>query len=110
MPIKWNALKVREATDKAESYIEQIKEPLASVKAIAEEALKLPNIPEYIQQGFRSLISEVERTIGGVNSWNNEPHPGNYDRNIQRIRDNIPKDALQSELTSQKYGNTQSLI
>lgn len=110
MPIRWSPLKVREATDKAEQYIEQIKEPLVSVKAIAEEALKLPNIPEYIQQGFRSLISEAERTLGGVYSWNKEPYTGNYDKTIQRIRDDIPKDAMQSEQVSQKYGSTQSLV
>jgi len=110
MPIRWSASKVREATDKAEQYIEQIKEPMSSVKTIAEDALEIPEIPEYIQQGFRSLISEVERSIGGVNSWNKEPHPGSLDKTIQRIRDDIPGGAVQSEQISRKYGSTQSLV
>jgi len=110
VPIRWSALKVSEATDKAEQYIEQIKEPMASVKTIAEEALEIPEIPEYIQQGFRSLISEVERSIGGVNSWNKEPYPGNLDKVIKRIRDDIPGGAVEQEKASQKYGSTQSLV
>ena len=55
MPIKWSALKVREATDEIETYIEQVREPVASIKSAAELALEIPSIPEYIQQGFRSL-------------------------------------------------------
>jgi len=110
VPIRWSASKVREATDKAEQYIGQIKEPMASVKAIAEEALEIPEIPEYIKQGFRGLISEVERSIGGVSSFNQEPYPGSLDKTIKRIRGDIPGGAVEQDQASRKYGSTPALV
>lgn len=110
MPIKWSALKVREATDEAEKFIEQMKEPVASVKAIAEKALEIPNLPGYMEQGFNSLSSEAEKILGGVYSWNKEPYQGNFDRIIQRIRDDIPSGAVAQDQASRKYGSTQSLV
>jgi len=110
VPIKWSAKRVEEAADMLEEEVNKIKEPLESVKAIAEEALKIPNIPEYVQQSFHAVLSEVERSIGGVNSWNKEPFPGNFARSIERIRKSIPADALKAVEAREKYGSTLSLV
>ncbi len=110
VPIRWNAKRVEEAADMLEEEVNKIKEPLESVKAIAEEALKIPNIPEYVQQSFHAVLSEVERSIGGVNSWNKEPFPGNFARNIERIRKSIPANALKAVEAREKYGSTTVLV
>ncbi len=110
MPIRWSALKVQDATEMAEEFIAKMKEPAESVKTIAEEALKIPEIPEYIQGGFRSLISEAERILGGVQGWSKEPYSGNFDKIVERIRKEIPADALASEQKTAAAGSQQSLL
>jgi hypothetical protein len=110
MPIRWSALKVSEAADMAEEFAAQLREPAESVKRVAEEALKIPNIPEYIQQGFRSLVSEADRVLGGVYSWNNEPYEGTFDRSIRRIREHLPADSLKAEQVNARHGVNQTLI
>ena len=110
MPIKWNALKVSEATDKIEELINQAAEPLEQARNVAKEAKGLPNLPQYIEQGFTGILSEIERVTGGESSWNKEHYDGSIKRAIDRVRGDIPKDALQSEQISRKHGSTQSLV
>ena len=111
MPIKWNALKVSEAADKIEEFVKQAAEPLKQARNVAKEAKKLPNLPQYIEQGFTGILGEIERVTGGEHSFGDQAHyDGSIKRAIDRVRGDIPKDALQSEQTSQKYGSQQALI
>ena len=111
VPIKWNALKVSEATDEIEKLLDQAAEPLKQAQNFAREAREILNLPQYITQGFNSILSEIERVTGGEHSWGSQEHyEGSIKRAIERLRSDIPKDALQSEQTSQKYGSTQSLV
>ena len=111
MPIKWNALKVREAADKIEEFVNQAAEPLEKARDVAKEANNLPDLPQYMTQDFNSILTEIERVTGGERSWGDKDHyDGSIQRNIDRLRGDIPKDALQSEQTSRKHGSTQSLI
>ena len=111
MPIKWNALKVSEAADKIEEFVKQAAEPLEKARDVAKEANNLPDLPQYMTQDFNSILMEIERVTGGERSWGDEDHyDGSIQRNIDRLRGDIPKDALQSEQTSRKHGSTQSLI
>lgn len=111
MPIKWNALKVSEAAGKIEELINQAAEPLEQARNVAKEAKKIPNLPQYIEQGLNSILAEIERVTGGEHSFGDQAHyDGGIKRAIDRLRDDIPKDAIQSDQASQKYGSTQALV
>ena len=104
MPIKWDAIAASEALDEIEKHINQIYEPLKQAKAVAEQSIKLPDLPQYIDQRFRGIIGEVERATGGVNY--SGAYPGIFKRLIQRARDDIPKDELERQ---QGRGKQQTL-
>jgi hypothetical protein len=110
VPIKWSALKMSEAADKIEELINQATEPLEQAKIVALEARKIDNLPQYIVQGLNSIFTEIERVAGGEVSWSKEHQDGSIKRAIDRLRDDIPKDAIQSDQVSQKYGSTQALV
>jgi len=122
VPIKWSALKVSEAADVAEKFLDQAAEPLEQARTAVLEALKIDNLPQYIEQKINSILAEIERVTGGEVTRTNYDHEtkdysksverveSSIKQNIQRLRDDIPKDALQSDQSSQKYGSTQSLI
>ena len=110
MPIKWNALKVSEAAGKIEEFINQAAEPLEQARIVALEARKIDNLPQYIGQGLNSILAEIERVTGGEVSWSKEHQDGSIKRAIDRLRDDIPKDAIQSDQTSQKYGSKQAFV
>ncbi len=110
MPIKWSALKVSEAADKIEELINQVAEPLEQARIAALEARKIDKLPQYIEQGLNSILAEIERVTGGEVSWSKEHQDGSIKRAIDRLRDHIPKDALQSDQVTQKYGSTPALV
>ena len=49
MPIRWSALKVKEAADKVEEIVKPILEQLEQAKAVVIETEKLPNLPDYVE-------------------------------------------------------------
>ena len=107
MPIKWNALMVSEAVDMVEEYVNQAIEPLEQAKLVTTEARKIPNLPGYIDQHLLRLISEIERVTGGIQSWNQQPYPGNVRAAICSVRESIPKGMIEAE--QQKLGNGKQL-
>jgi hypothetical protein len=106
VPIKWSTLKVSEAADMIEEYINQALEPLEQVRIVAREALNIPNLPQYIDQYFSGLIGEIDRAIGG-SQW--EPE-GRLRAKIQSIRDSLPKEAMEVEKTKIAHGSQQVLV
>ncbi len=46
MPIKWSALRVNEAMDMVEEFINQAAEPLEQAKIVANEARNIANLPQ----------------------------------------------------------------
>ena len=122
MPIKWSALKVSEAIGMIEEFLNQAVEPLEQARIVAKEAKTISNLPEYIQSGINSVLGELERVTGGevtrtnydyttqTHSHSVEHVEGSIKRAIQRLRDDIPTDALKSDQTRQKYGSTQALV
>jgi len=106
LPIKWSALKVSEAADKIEEHFNQAVEPLEKARIAAREALKLPNLPQYINQDFTRIIGEIDRAIGGSQF---EPI-GRIRAGIKAIRDDIPSGAVEQDQVTQKYGSTQALV
>lgn len=110
MPIKWSALKMSEAADKIEELINQAAEPLKQARIVTLEARKIDNLPQYIGQGLNSILTEIERVTGGESSWSKEHQAGSIKRAIDRLRGDIPKDAIQSDQASRKYGSTQAFV
>ena len=97
MPIKWSAVRVSEAMDQVESQVNLADQFIAEAKVKAEEAKKIANLPQYIEQRFNRLIDQLERmdNIKGV---------------IKAVREDIPDGAIEEEQKSTRHGTTQSLI
>jgi hypothetical protein len=106
MPIKWSALKVSEAADMVEGFLDEAVESLECARNAAREALKLENLPEYMSQHFTRVISDIDRAIGG-SQW--EP-VGRIRAGIQNVRDNLPSGAVESDRTRQQHGSQQMLV
>ena len=97
MPIRWSAVKVSEAMDEIEAQISLADQFFVEALKKANEARKIPNLPQYIDHRLIGLISEIER----------------LDRikdRIQSVRRDIPEGAIEAERESLKYGSQQSLI
>ena len=105
MPIKWSALKVIEAMDVVESYVNQVIDPLEQARIAAREARDIPNLPQYVDQHLIRIISEIDRTIGG-SQW--EP-VGRLKAGIQSVRDSLPDGAVEEEKKKLENGNQLSL-
>ena len=110
MPIKWSALRVIEAMNMVEEFVNQAAEPLEQAKIVAIEARKIPNLPQYVDQHLSRLISEIERLTGGTFRWNNEPYQGSIRAAIGSIRGSIPKGAIEAEQESTKHGSQPVLV
>ena len=97
MPIKWSAVKVSEAMDMAEEFVEQAAEPLEQAKIVATEARTIADLPEYMGDRLRRLISDIERIdyVKGA---------------IKATRNAIPDGAIETEWERARHGSTQSLI
>jgi hypothetical protein len=108
--IKWNALKVSEVADQVEELINQAAEPLALARNVLKEAKQLPNLPQYIEGELNSISAEIERVTGGESSWKNAHVDGSIKLAIDRLRRDIPQDALQAGQAKQKFGEPQYLV
>ena len=97
MPIRWSAVKVSGAMDEVEAQISLADQFFVEARKKANEARKIPNLPQYIDHRLIGLISEIER-IDRIK-----------DR-IKSVRKDIPDGAIEAERESQKYGSQQSLI
>ncbi len=61
MPIKWNSLRVSEAMDMVDEFINQAAEPLEQAKIVVNEARNIANLPQYLDQRLIRLIIDIER-------------------------------------------------
>ena len=106
MPIRWSALKVSEAADMMEEFVNKAAEPLEQVRIMAREARKIANLPQYIDQDLTRIIGEIDRAIGGSQF---EP-VGRLRSGIAAIRKDLPEGSVKAGQESAKHGTTQSLI
>ena len=106
MPVKWSALRVSEAMDMVEEFVNQAAEPLEQAKIIAREARNIPNLPQYIDQHPLRIIGEIERAIGG-SQW--EP-VGRLKTGIQSVRESLPEGAVEDERKRFESGSQLSLV
>jgi len=106
MPVKWSALRVSEAMDMVEEYVNQAVEPLEQVRIVAREARNIPNLPQYVDQYLLRIIGEVDRAIGG-SQW--EP-VGRLKAGIQSVRESLPDRAVDEERKRIESGSQLSLV
>jgi hypothetical protein len=106
MPIKWSAVEVSEAMDKAEDQINKAIPYLEKARAIARKAKGINNLPQYIDQCLSRLIFEIDRAIGDGRL---EPI-GRPRAAIKSVREAIPQGAIKAERGESKYGNTVALF
>jgi hypothetical protein len=108
VPIKWSGLRVIEAMDMAEEYVSQAIEPLEQSLLVAEEAAKIPNLPDYMKDRINRLVEELKRLTGGV-IYGHET-PSYLVSSIDSIRGNIPKEALEQEKARERAGKQPALV
>lgn len=97
MPIKWSSLRVSEAMDMVEEFINQAAEPLEQAKIVANEARNIANLPQYLDQRLIRLIIDIERI--------------DYIRtSINAVRNNLPDGAVEAEKKSESYGQQPALV
>ncbi len=97
MPIKWSALRVNEAMDMVEEFVNQAVEPLEQAKIVANEARNIANLPQYLDQRLVRLVIDIERI--------------DYIRtSINAVRNDLPNGAVEAEKKSESYGRQPALV
>ncbi len=97
MPIKWSALRVSDAMDMVEEFINQAAEPLEQAKIVVNEARNTTNLPQYLDQRLVRLTIDIERI--------------DYIRNsINAVRNDLPDGAVETEKKSESYGQQLALV
>ncbi len=97
MHIKWSALRVSEAMDMVEEFINQAAEPLEQAKIVASEARNIANLPQYLDQRLVRLIIDIERI--------------DYIRNtINAVRNDLPDGAVEAERKAESHGRQPVLV
>ena len=97
MPIKWSALLVSDAMDMVEEFVNQASDPLEQAKIVANEAKKIPNIPQYLDQRLIRLVCDIER-INYIKS------------SISAVRKDLPDGAVEAERKSVSHGRQPVLV
>ena len=97
MPIKWSALRVSEAMDMVEEFVNQAAEPLEQAKIVANEARNIANLPQYLYQRLVRLCIDIER-IDYIKS------------SIEAVRRDLPHKAIHSERKSADHGRQPVLV
>jgi hypothetical protein len=98
MPIRWSAIRVNQNADDIEELMNSIKPTLWRMRERAEELRRIPNLPGYIDQPAVTMASKVDNFNTYVKGY------------VERIRNLIPKEALEEELKAMEYGRQQSII
>jgi len=97
VPIKWSALRVSEAMDMAEEFVNQAAGPLEQTKIVANEARNIANLPQYLDQRLLRLVIDIERIDYIKNS-------------IKAVRNELPDGEVEAEKKSESYGRQPMLV
>jgi len=98
MPIKWSAVRVSDNVDEIEELMNSVRPTSWRIREKAEELRRIPNLPGYIDQPTATMTFKVDNFNDYMKGY------------IERIRNLIPKDALQEERKALEYGSQQSLV
>ena len=97
MPIRWSALKVSEAMDMVEEFVNQAVDPLEQAKTVANEARNIASLPQYLDQRLARLIIDIER-IDYIKT------------SIEAVRRDLPDGAIEAELKVASQGYQPVLV
>ena len=97
MPIKWSALRVSEAMDMVDEFVDQAVEPLEQAKLVANEARSIPNLPQYLDQRLIRLVIDIERIDSISNS-------------VKAVCNDLPNEAIEAEKKSESHGRQPVLV
>jgi hypothetical protein len=98
MPIRWSTIKVSEEVDEIEELMNSIRPTLWRMREEAEELRRIPHLPGYIDQPAATMASKVDNFNTYMKGY------------VERIRNLIPKEALEEERKAIEYGSQQSII
>ena len=98
MPIKWSPVRVRQNADEVEELMNSIRPTLWRIREKAEELRRLPSLPGYIDQPTATMTFKVDNFNNYMKGY------------VDRIRNLIPKEALEEERKAMEYGSQQSII
>jgi len=98
VPIRWSTVRVSEEVNEIEELMNSIRPTLWRIREKAGELRRIPNLPGYIDQPTATMTNKVDNFNGYLKGY------------IERIRNLIPKDALEEENKALEYGRQQSLI
>ena len=98
MPIRWSAVKVSQDVDEVEQLLNSITPTLWRIREKATEIRAIAHLPGYIDQPTSTMAWKVENFKDYMKGY------------IERIRNLIPKEALEEERKALEYGSQQSLI
>jgi hypothetical protein len=97
MPIKWSPLRVSEAMNMVEEFVNQAAEPLEQAKIVVNEARNITNLPQYLDQRLVRLIIDIERI--------------DYIRtSINAVRNDLPEGAIEAEKKVESHGRQPALV
>ena len=97
MPIKWSPLRVSEAMDMVEEFVNQAAESLEQAKIVANEARNIANLPQYLDRCLVRLIIDIKRI----------DHIGT---SISAIRKDLLDGAVEAEKKSESHGKHLVLV
>jgi len=98
MPIRWSAVSVSQKVDEIEELFNSVTPTLWQIREKAEELRRIPNLPGYIDQPAYMMTDKIGRFKDSMKGY------------VERIRNLIPKDALEEERKAMEHGTTQSLM
>jgi len=98
VPIRWSTVKVSETVDEVEELMSFLTPTLWRMREKAEELRRIPNLPGYIDQPTVTMTNKIDSFNSYLKGY------------IERIRNLIPREALEEERKALEYGRQQSLI
>jgi hypothetical protein len=98
MPIKWSALRVKEAMDEVELQLTCAQPFLDEAVAKVREARRIPNLAGYMDDRLARVEFDIKERFSRVKAG------------VEAVRKAIPEGAIEAERESVKHGSQQSLI
>jgi len=98
VPIKWSTVSVSRNADEVEELMSSIRPTLWLIREKAEGLKRVPHLPGYIDQPAATMASKVDSFNTYMKGY------------VERIRNLIPKEALEEERKAMEYGKQQSMI
>jgi len=98
MPIKWSAVRVSEAMDKAELQLTCAQPFVDQALATVQEARRIPNLAGYMDDRLARVEWDIKEKFNRIKG------------SIESVRKAMPEGAIEAEQEAGKHGTTQSLI